>query len=108
MYSGIPQMQCLPSQLRGFNLLVLRLQREISLSLLCSHNSWDSALVLAPPLHLSHLQGSVPLPDRSRLKQQLIRSLLFTQARQKEGYNSYNWEVGIACGGRGQWVVATA
>ena len=42
------------------NLLLLRLLREISLSLLCSHSSWASALDLAPPLLVGHLRMSVP------------------------------------------------
>ena len=41
-----------------FNPLLLRLLGEISLSLLCSHSSWGSALVLAPPLCVGHLRAS--------------------------------------------------
>ena len=63
VYSGIPQMQGLPSQFWGFNPLLLRLLREISLSLLCLHRSWGSALVLVPPLHVGCPQASVPPPQ---------------------------------------------
>ena len=37
---------------------------------------------------------SVPRPDTRRLKQQLIRALLLTQAREREGYGSHNWIAG--------------
>ena len=80
VYSGIPQMQSTSSWLWGFNPLLLRLHREISLSLLCLHSSWGSALVLAPPLCVGCPQASVPCPDRRGLKQWLIRGLLLTQA----------------------------
>ena len=43
-----------------FNPLLLRLLGEISLSLLCSHSSWCSALDLASPLHVGRLRASVP------------------------------------------------
>ena len=69
-----------------FNLLLLRLLGEISLSLLCSHSSRGSALDLAPPPHEGHLRVSVPHPDTSGLKEQLIRGLWLTQARGREGY----------------------
>ena len=101
-------MQGLSSQLWGFNLLLLRLHREISLSLLCSHSSWVSALVLAPPLRVGRSQMSVPCPDRRGLKQRLIRTLLLTQAGEREGYGSHNWNEGLACSGRGQRDVAIA
>ena len=78
-------MQGLPSPLRGFNPLLLRLHGEISLSLLCSQGSWGSALVLAPPLLVGCPQASVPHPDRRGLKQRLIRALLLTQAGGREG-----------------------
>ena len=42
-----------------FNLLLLRLLGEISLSLLCSHSSWGSALDLALPLRVGRLRASV-------------------------------------------------
>ena len=58
-----------------FNPLLLRLLGEISLSLLCSHSSWGSALDLALPLHVGHLRASVPCLDRTGLKEQLIRGL---------------------------------
>ena len=47
-------------------------------------------------------------PDRTGLKQWLIRGLWLTQARGKEGYDSYNWNVGRACVSRGQHDTATA
>ena len=86
-------MQGLPSRLRGFSPLLLRLHGESSLSLLCSHSSWGSALVLAPPLHVGHPQASVPLLDRRGLKQQVIKALLLTQAGEREWYGSHNWNV---------------
>ena len=101
-------MQVLPSRLLGFSLLLLRLHREISLSLLCSHSSWGSALVFPPPVHVGCPQVSVPHPDRRGLKKQLIRALLLTQAGEREGHGSHNWNAGRACGGRGQHNVATA
>ena len=108
VYSSIPQMRGTSSWLWGFNLLLLRLHGEISLSLLCFHSSWGSALVLAPPLSVGHPQASFPCPDRRGLKQQLIRVLLLTQARGREGYFSHNWNVGRACNGRGYCDVAAA
>ena len=69
-----------------FNPLLLRLLGEISLSLLCSHSSWGSALDLAPPLHVGHLRASVPCSDRMGLKEQLIWGLWLTQAGGREGY----------------------
>ena len=108
VYSGIHQMQSLSSWLWGFNLLLLNLHREISLSLLCSHSSWGSALLLAPPLPVGHPQESVPHPDRTGLKQQLIRALLLNQAGERKGYGSHNWNAGRACGSRGQCDIATA
>ena len=92
----------------GFNLLLLRLHREISLSILCLHSSWCSGLVLAPPLHVGCLNGSVPCLNRRGLKQQLIRALLLTQAGEREEYGSHIWNVGRAWGGRGQREIATA
>ena len=70
----------------SFNPLLLRLLREISLSLLCSHSSLVSALDLDPPLHVGRLRASVLLSDRMGLKAQLLRGLWFTQAGGKEGY----------------------
>ena len=58
-----------------FNPLLLRLLGEISLSLLCSHSSWGSALDLALPLRVGCLRSCVPRPDRTGLKEQLIRGL---------------------------------
>ena len=75
-------------------MLLLWLLGEISLSVLCSHSSWGSGLVLAPPVHVGHSQASVPCTDRMGLKQWLIRGLLLTQARRREGYGSYNWNAG--------------
>ena len=70
----------------AFNLLLLRLLGEISVSLLCSHSSWGSALDLAPPLRVGRLRASVPSPDRTGLKEQLIWGLWLTQAGGREGY----------------------
>ena len=86
-----------------FNPLLLRLLGEISLSLLCSHSSWGSALDLAPPLHVGCPLTSVLRPDRRELKERLVRGLWLTQAGQREGQN-----VKQACGGRGQRDIATA
>ena len=108
VYSGIPQMQGSSSWLWGFNALFLRLHGEISFSFLFSHSSWGSVLVLAPPVHVGHPQVSVPCPDKRGLKQQLIRALLLTQAREREGYGSHNWNAGWACSSKGQREVATA
>ena len=69
-----------------FNLLLLRLLGEISLSLLCSHSSWGSALGLAPPLHVGFPLASVLHPDRRGLKERLIKGLWLTQAVGREGY----------------------
>ena len=91
----------------GFNLLLLRLHDEISLSFLCSHSSWGSALVLALPLCVGCPQASVPHPDRG-LKQQLIRALLLTQTQAREGYGIHNWNAGRACSSRGHHDIATA
>ena len=74
------------SWLWRFNLLLLRLLGEISLSLLCSHSSRGSALDLDPPLRVGRLRASVPLPDRMGLKEQLLRGLWLTQAGGREGY----------------------
>ena len=101
-------MQGLSSWLWRFNLLLLRLLGEISLSLLCSHSSWGSALVLALPLRVGHPQASFIHPDRRGLKQQLIRALLLTQAGGREVYGSHNWNAGWAWGSRGRGDVATS
>ena len=69
----------------SFNPLLLRLLGEISLSLLCSHSSWGSALDLDPPLRVGCLRASVPRLDRTGLKEQLIRGLWLTQAVGEEG-----------------------
>ena len=86
VYSGIPQMQGTSSWLWGFNPLLLRLLGEISLSLLCWHSSWGSALDLAPPLRVGRLRASILCPDRTGLRKQLIRGLWLTQAWGREGY----------------------
>ena len=74
------------SWLWRFNPLLLRLQGEISLSLLCSHSSWGSALDLDPPLHVGRLRASVLSSDRTGLKEPLIRGLWLTLAGGREGY----------------------
>ena len=101
-------MQGLSSWLQVFNPLLLRLHGESSLSLLCSHCSCGSALVLALPLCVGHCQASVPHQDRRGLKQWLIRAHLLTQSWEREGYSSNNWNVGCACSYRGWHDVATA
>ena len=72
-----------------FNPLLLQLLGEISLSLLCLHSSWGSALDLAPPLRVGRLRASVLCPDRTGLKEQLIRGLWLTQAGGREGYGMW-------------------
>ena len=79
-------MQGTSSCLWRFNLLLLRLLGEISLSLLCLHSSWGSALDLALPLHVGCQRASVLCSDRTRLKEQLIRGLWLTLAGGSEGY----------------------
>ena len=74
------------SCLWSFNPLLLRLLGEMSLSLLCSHSSWGSALYLDPPLCVGPLRASFPHPDRTGLKEQLLRVLWLTQAAGREGY----------------------
>ena len=80
VYSGIPEMQGTSIWLWRFNPLLLRLLGEISLSLLCSHSSRGSALNLAPPLHVDCLRASILCPERTGLKELLIRGLWLTQA----------------------------
>ena len=58
VYSGIPEMQRTSIWLWRFNPLLLRLLGGISLSLLCLHSSWGSALDLAPPLCVGRLRVS--------------------------------------------------
>ena len=41
---------------------------------------------LAQPLRVGHLRVSVPRPDRTGLKAQLLRGLWLTQAAGREGY----------------------
>ena len=101
-------MQGISSWLWRFNPLLLRLLGEISLSLLCLHGSWGSALVLAPLLCVGCPQTSIPRPDRRGLKQRLIMGPLLTQVTRREGYGSHNWNAGWACGGRDWCDVATA
>ena len=52
--------------------------------------------------------GFCSRPDRRGLKQWPIRGLWLTHARGREGYSSYYWNVGRACGGRGRHDIATA
>ena len=73
------------SCLWSFYPLLLRLLGEISLSLLCLHNSRGSALDLALPLRVGHLRATVLCSDRTGLKEQLITGLWLTQARGREG-----------------------
>ena len=63
------------SSLWSFNLLLLRLLGEISLSLLCLNSSWGSALDLDPPLRVGRLRMSVLCSDRTGLKEQLLWGL---------------------------------
>ena len=79
-------MQATSTGLWGFNLLLLRLLGEISLSLLCSHSSWGSALDLDPPLRGGRLRASVLRSDRTGFKEQLLRVLWLTQAGGREAY----------------------
>ena len=79
-------MQCTLSCLWSFNLLLLRLLGEISLSLLCSYSSWGSALDLAPSLRVGRLRASVLRSQRTGLKEQLLQGLWLTQAAGREGY----------------------
>ena len=74
------------SCLWSFNSLLLRLQGDISLSLLCSHSSRVSALALDPPLRVGRLRASVLRSDRTGLKEQQLRGLWLTQAGGREGY----------------------
>ena len=74
------------SCLWSFNLLLLRLLGEISLSLLCSYSSRGSALDLDPPLYVGRLRASVLRSHRMGLKEQLFRGLWLTQAVGREGY----------------------
>ena len=70
----------------SFNPLLLRLLGDISLSLLCSHSSWGSALDLTLPLPVGCLRASVLHSDSTQVKSQLIRVLWLTQAGGREGY----------------------
>ena len=79
-------MQGTSSLLWGLNPLLLRLHGEIFLSLLCFCSSWGSALALSLALHVGHLLASVLSPDRSGLKEWLIRGLWLIQAGGREGY----------------------
>ena len=49
--------------------MLLRLLGAISLSLLCSHSSWGSALDLDTSLRVGRLRASVLHSDRTRLKE---------------------------------------
>ena len=74
------------SCLWSFNLLLLRLLGEISLSLPCSYSSQGSALDLDTPLHVGRLRASVLYSHRTGLKEQLLQGLWLTQAGGREGY----------------------
>ena len=50
---------------------------------------------LAPPLHVGRLRASVPHPDRTGLKEWLIRGLWLTQARVRE-WNGMRGEPAVA------------
>ena len=84
--------------------MLLRLLGEISLSLLCSHSSWVSALDLDPPLRVGRLRASVLRSDRTGLKAQLLQGLWLTQAGGREGYGGG----GASLRGRGRRDVAPA
>ena len=79
-----------------FNPLLLRLLVEIPLSLLCLHSSWGSALDLDLPLRVGHLRASVALPDRTGLKEHLIRGLWLTQAGEEGGVRRRRGEAAVA------------
>ena len=79
-------MQGTSSSLCTFKPLLLWLLGGISISLLCSHSSWDSALDLALPLRVGRLRVSVLPSDRTGLKEQLLCGLWLTQAGRREGY----------------------
>ena len=70
-------------------MLLLKLLGEISLSFLFLHSSWGSTLELALPLHVGSLRTSVPHPERTGLKEQLIRGLWITQVMGKEGHRMW-------------------
>ena len=74
------------SCLWSFNPLLLRLLGEISLSLLCSHSSWASALDLDPLLRVGRLRASVLPSHRMGLKEQLLRGALAHSGRGRERY----------------------
>ena len=74
------------SCLWSFNPLLLRLLGEISLSLLCSHSSWGSALDLDLPLRVGPLRASFLRSHRTGLKEQLLWGLWLTQAKGRVGY----------------------
>ena len=73
------------SYLWSFNPLLLRLLGEISPSLPCSHSSWGSAFDLDLPLRVGRLRASVPRPDRTGLKEQLLRVALAQPGRGEGG-----------------------
>ena len=74
------------SCLWSFNPLLLRLLGGISLSLLCFYSSQGSALDLDPPLCVGLLRASVPSPDRTGLKEQLLWGLWLIQDGRRERY----------------------
>ena len=59
---------------------------RVSLSLLCSHSSWGSALDLDLPLRVGRLRVSVLRSYRTGLKEQLIRGLWLTRAGGREAF----------------------
>ena len=69
--------------------MLLRLLGEISLSLLCSHSSWCSALDLDPPLCVGCLRASVLCSDGMGLKERMIRGLWLTQAGGEGGVRKW-------------------
>ena len=85
------------SLLWGFNVLLLRLLGEISLSLLCSHSSRGSALDVVPPLHVGRLRASVLRSHRMGLKEQVLGG----SGSLRQGGGSGTEEAGRACGVRG-------
>ena len=103
---------CTSSWLWRFNPLLLRLLGETSLSLLCSHSSWASALDLALPLRVGRLRASVLHSHRTGLKEQLLRGLWLTQAAGEGGVQrrqgepagrGLQAEAGRACRQRPAW-----
>ena len=55
---------------------------------------------LDPPLHVGRLRASVPHPDRTGLKEQLLRGLWLTQAAGREEYGVRGELVAAQAGGK--------